>query len=175
MKTLRIKLISILLALAVLLLPACGAPGTERQSKQDSYTGVEQYSKDGSDLDDGAPDQSLPDRDGIYDSRDEVALYIHTYGELPSNYITKKEAEALGWQGGSLEDYAPGKCIGGNHFGNYEGQLPDGHSYKECDIDTKGKKERGAKRIIFDEEGNIYYTKDHYRSFEQLYDKDGAV
>ena len=91
MKTLRIKRISILLALAVLLLPACGAPGTERQSKQDSYTGVEQYSKDGSDLDDGAPDQSLPDRDGIYDSRDEVALYIHTYGELPSNYITKKE------------------------------------------------------------------------------------
>ncbi len=169
MKTLRIKLISILLALAVLLLPACGAPGTERQSKQDSYTGVEQYSKDGSDLDDGAPDQSLPDRDGIYDSRDEVALYIHTYGELPSNYITKKEAEALGWQGGSLEDYAPGKCIGGNHFGNYEGQLPEGHSYKECDIDTLGKSSRGAKRIVYSDDGLIYYTDDHYSTFTLLY------
>ena len=169
MKTLRIKLISILLALAVLLLPACGAPGTERQSKQDSYTGVEQYSKDGSDLDDGAPDQSLPDRDGIYDSRDEVALYIHTYGELPSNYITKKEAEALGWQGGSLEDYAPGKCIGGNHFGNYEGQLPEGHSYKECDIDTLGKSSRGAKRIVYSDDGLIYYTDDHYSTFTLHY------
>ena len=169
MKTLRIKLISILLALAVLLLPACGAPGTERQSKQDSYTGVEQYSKDGSDLDDGAPDQSLPDRDGIYDSRDEVALYIHTYGELPSNYITKKEAEALGWQGGSLEDYAPGKCIGGNHFGDYEGQLPEGHSYKECDIDTLGKSSRGAKRIVYSDDGLIYYTDDHYSTFTLLY------
>ena len=169
MKTLRIKLISILLALAVLLLPACGAPGTERQSKQDSYTGGEQYSKDGSDLDDGAPDQSLPDRDGIYDSRDEVALYIHTYGELPSNYITKKEAEALGWQGGSLEDYAPGKCIGGNHFGDYEGQLPEGHSYKECDIDTLGKSSRGAKRIVYSDDGLIYYTDDHYSTFTLLY------
>ena len=169
MKTLRIKLISILLALAVLLLPACGVPDTERQSKQDSDTGVEQYSKDGSDLNDGAPDQSLPDRDGIYDSRDEVALYIHTYGELPSNYITKKEAEALGWQGGSLEDYAPGKCIGGNHFGNYEGQLPEGHSYKECDIDTLGKSSRGAKRIVYSDDGLIYYTDDHYSTFTLLY------
>ena len=35
--------------------------------------------------------------DGIYDSRDEVALYIHLYGHLPDNYITKNEAQALGF------------------------------------------------------------------------------
>lgn len=109
-----------------------------------------------------------PDINGIYSSRDEVALYIHTYGKLPVNYITKKDAKALGWDGGSLEPYAPGKCIGGDHFGNYEGLLPDG-DYHECDIDTLGKSKRGAKRIIYDADGDIYYTEDHYESFIQLY------
>ncbi len=109
--------------------------------------------------------------DGIYDSKDEVALYIHLFRHLPSNYITKKEAEKLGWPGGDLRPYAPGKCIGGSHFGNYEGQLPKakGREWTECDIDTLNKKSRGAKRIIFSNDGLIYYTEDHYESFEQLY------
>ena len=64
------------------------------------------------------------DRNGSYTSKDDVALYIHTYGELPQNFITKKEAERLGWDGGSLERYAPGKSIGGSYFGNYEAKLP---------------------------------------------------
>lgn len=115
------------------------------------------------------PEQDLIDYDGVYDSKDEVALYIYTYGELPSNYITKKEAKALGWSGGSLEDYAPGKCIGGDYFGNYEGILPEDHEYHECDIGTLGKKSRGSKRIIYSEDGLIYYTKDHYESFTLLY------
>ena len=108
------------------------------------------------------------DENGSYTSKDDVALYIHTYGKLPSNFITKKEAQKLGWSGGSLEPYAPGKCIGGSHFGNYEGILPDGN-YRECDIDTLRKKSRGSKRIIYSDDGRIYYTKDHYKSFEQLY------
>lgn len=109
--------------------------------------------------------------DGTYDSKDDVALYIETYGHLPSNYITKKEAQALGWEGGSLEPYAPGKCIGGTHFGNYEGLLPeaDGREYTECDINTLGKDSRGAERIVFSNDGLIYYTGDHYQSFELLY------
>ena len=111
------------------------------------------------------------DEDGSYNTKEEVALYIHTYGKLPSNYITKKEAEALGWSGGSLEPYAPGKSIGGSRFGNYEGVLPseDGRVYTECDIDTAGKKSRGAKRIVFSNDGLIYYTEDHYETFELLY------
>ena len=40
------------------------------------------------------------DRDGKYDSRDDVAIYLHEYGELPENYITKKEAKALKKAGG---------------------------------------------------------------------------
>ena len=111
------------------------------------------------------------DENGWYNSKEEVALYIHLYGKLPGNYITKREAEALGWTGGSLEPYAPGKSIGGSHFGNYEGLLPDakGRTWTECDIDTAGKNSRGAKRIVFSNDGLIYYTGDHYESFELLY------
>ena len=102
---------------------------------------------------------------------DHVVLYLDTYGHLPGNFITKKEAQALGWSGGSLEPYAPGKCIGGSHFGNYEGLLPEaeGRSYTECDIDTLGAGSRGTKRIVFSNDGLIYYTGDHYESFELLY------
>lgn len=116
-------------------------------------------------------DGTVIDEDGTYDSKDDVALYIETYGHLPNNYITKKEAQALGWEGGSLEPYAPGKCIGGTHFGNYEGLLPeaDGREYTECDINTLGKDSRGAERIVFSNDGLIYYTGDHYQSFELLY------
>lgn len=115
-------------------------------------------------------DSELPE-DGSYTSRDEVALYISIYGHLPSNFVTKKEAQALGWEGGSLEPYAPGKCIGGSRFGNYEGLLPEkeGRVYPECDIDTLGADRRGAKRIVFSNDGLIYYTEDHYESFELLY------
>ncbi len=109
--------------------------------------------------------------DGSYTSKEEVALYLYQYGHLPSNFITKKEAEKLGWEGGSLEPYAPGMCIGGSHFGNYEGLLPEkeGRTYTECDIDTLGADKRGAKRIVFSNDGLIYYTEDHYESFELLY------
>lgn len=111
------------------------------------------------------------DPDGSYTTKEDVALYLYTYGELPPNFITKKEAQALGWEGGSLEPYAEGCCIGGSYFGNYEGLLPkaDGRSYYECDIDTLGAKSRGAKRIVYSNDGLIYYTADHYESFELLY------
>lgn len=110
--------------------------------------------------------------DGSYTTRDDVALYIHIYGRLPQNFITKKQARELGWGGGSLEPYAPGMCIGGDHFGNYEGLLPDGRSYTECDINTLGADSRGAERMIFSDDGLIYYTGDHYASFTLLYGKD---
>lgn len=120
---------------------------------------------------DGDSDTPAIDEDGSYTSKEDVALYIHTYGHLPENFITKKEAQALGWSGGSLEPYAPGKCIGGSRFGNYEGLLPtaDGRTYTECDIDTLGANSRGAKRIVFSNDGLVYYTGDHYESFELLY------
>ena len=111
------------------------------------------------------------DEYGSYTSKEDVALYLNTDGHLPDNFITKKEAQSLGWEGGSLEPYAPGMCIGGTYFGNYEGLLPetDGREYHECDIDTLGANSRGAKRIVYSNDGLIYYTEDHYESFELLY------
>lgn len=117
------------------------------------------------------PEQTAIDEDGEYTSKEDVALYIHTYGKLPQNFIKKNEAKKLGWEGGSLEPYAPGRSIGGDRFGNYEGLLPEaeGRRYTECDIDTMGRSSRGAKRIVFSNDGLIYYTGDHYKSFELLY------
>ena len=118
-------------------------------------------------------DQSAPtlDEDGSYTTKEDVALYIHLYGKLPSNFITKSQARNLGWKSGSLERYAPGKCIGGDTFQNREGLLPkkSGRTYTECDIDTLGASSRGAKRIVFSNDGLVYYTEDHYRSFTLLY------
>ena len=113
----------------------------------------------------------VPDEDGWYSSREDVAAYLIAYGHLPGNFLTKKEAQALGWTGGSLEPYAPGKSIGGDYFGNYEGLLPKakGRRYTECDIDTQGKRSRGGKRIVFSNDGLIYYTDDHYESFTLIY------
>lgn len=112
------------------------------------------------------------DENASYTSKEDVALYIHTYGHLPGNFITKKEAQKKGWDSkeGNLWDVAPGCSIGGDYFGNYEGLLPEknGREYHECDIDFNGGY-RDAKRIIYSNDGLIYYTEDHYKSFTLLY------
>lgn len=109
--------------------------------------------------------------DGTYTDKDNVALYLNTYAHLPKNYITKDEAKALGWQGDTtLDKVAPGMSIGGDKFGNREGLLPkeSGRQYYECDIDyVKGS--RNAKRIVYSNDGLIYYTEDHYNTFTLLY------
>ncbi len=120
-------------------------------------------------LQEETPSSSL-DEDGSYTTAEDVCAYLLQYGHLPSNFITKKQAQALGWEGGSLEKVAPGKCIGGDYFGNYEGLLPkaSGRKWTECDINTLGKRSRGAERLIFSNDGLIYYTGDHYESFQLL-------
>ena len=164
------KLTALLLLLALLLsLTACGDAAQTIDTVQQAAQTVQEIA--------AAQEEETPaiEEDGTYTTKEDVALYIHTYGHLPENFITKKQAQALGWEGGSLEPYAPGKCIGGSCFGNYEGTLPekDGRTYTECDIDTLGASKRGAKRIVFSNDGLIYYTEDHYETFELLYGEDG--
>ncbi len=153
-------------------------PGKEDAAPEESS----QYEEDATFGGSSAPDESSAvseaeapaiTEDGLYTSKEDVALYIHTYGRLPDNFITKREARELGWSGGSLEPYAEGCSIGGDRFGNREGRLPaaEGRSYTECDIDTKGAASRGAKRIVFSNDGLVYYTEDHYETFELLYGK----
>lgn len=112
------------------------------------------------------------DPDGAYNSKEEVALYIHLYGCLPRNYVTKSYAkDVLNCSTSRVEDYWPGGAIGGDVFGNREGLLPkkDGRTWTECDINTWGRYSRGAERIVFSNDGLVYYTSDHYMSFELLY------
>ena len=163
------KLTALLLLLALLLsLTACGDAAQTIDTVQQAAQTVQEIA--------AAQEEETPaiEEDGTYTTKEDVARYIHTYGHLPDNFITKKQAQALGWEGGSLEPYAPGKCIGGSRFGNYEGILPekDGRTYTECDIDTLGASKRGAKRIVFSNDGLIYYTEDHYETFELLYGED---
>ena len=117
-------------------------------------------------------EESAIDQDGHFTSKEDVSLYLDTYGNLPENFITKKEAMALGWESkkGNLWDVTQEKSIGGDSFGNREGRLPkeEGRSYFECDIDYQGGY-RGAKRIVYSDDGLIYYTDDHYDTFTLLY------
>lgn len=110
--------------------------------------------------------------DGTYTSKEEVALYIHNYGHLPSNFISKTKARKAGWNSkeGNLDEVLPGMSIGGSHFNDYDRQLPEeeGRTWTECDINYQGGY-RGAERIIFSNDGLIYYTDDHYETFTQLY------
>ena len=166
----RWKWTALLLILGMLaaLLGACAvttqpAPAAQEQplpaSEQDELLLIEDE-----------PAAVLPE-DGSYTTKEDVSAYLIAYGHLPANFITKDEARAAGWQGGSLEPYCPGKCIGGDRFGNREGLLPSakGRVWTECDINTLGARSRGAERIVFSNDGLIYYTGDHYESFELLY------
>ena len=101
-----------------------------------------------------------------------IADYIFEHGELPDNFITKDEAIALGWDSSRnyVSDVAPGKSIGGDRFGNYEGQLPKkkGRTFRECDCNyTKGK--RNGERIVYSNDGHVWYTSDHYETFTELF------
>lgn len=118
------------------------------------------------------PGEATVSENGRYSDPVSVALYLHTYGHLPDNYLTKSEAEALGWSNslGNLWDVAPGCSIGGDKFGNREGLLPKakGRQYYECDVNFDGGY-RGGERIVYSNDGLIFYTADHYSSYTQLY------
>lgn len=108
------------------------------------------------------------EEDGWYSTMEEVAVYLTLYEKLPGNFISKYDAENLGWDNrkGNLDKVAPGCSIGGNRFGNYEGLLPEakGRKYTECNINYDGGY-RNGERIVFSNDGLIFYTSDHYQTF----------
>jgi len=180
------RLAALLLALLTALsLMACGGDSYY----DDGYYGDgyydDGYYDDGYSDDSGSAGELTPDpdsepeaepgipveEDGWYYDPENVVLYLHYYGKLPSNFITKDEARSLGWSSGSVEKYRAGAAIGGDRFGNYEGRLPKGGSlrYVECDMYTNGGKSRGACRLVYSNDGRYYYTSDHYKNFRELY------
>lgn len=157
------RLLSGFLLVCLLVLSGCSQAGTAASASAASTAGSTSISSETAEI-------SVTE-DGTYDTRDEVALYLHLYGHLPANYMTKAEARQAGWEGGALHNVVEGMCIGGDEFGNFEGTLPEqeGRVYYECDIDTLQADSRGAKRIVYSNDGLIYYTEDHYDSFVLLY------
>ena len=173
-ETEKIKKLLVYIGLILTVLIA-GCTSTRMDVSETIYSTDETVSPAGDtneNTDDTINEALLPDRDGWYTSKEDVSLFLYSYGCLPDNFITKNEARKLGWSGGGLDSYMDGGCIGGDKFGNFEGSLPDadGRQYYECDIDTMHESSRGAKRIVFSNDGLIYYTGDHYNTFELLYD-----
>ena len=155
--------------LAMLLAAACLAPGALSEDWRELLRGAFGLEDDG-----GAAEAEDPWALPITEPQ-RIVNYLETFGQLPDNFITKREAQALGWDNSRnyVGEVAPGKSIGGDRFGNYEGRLPDkkGRKWYECDTGYTGRK-RGAARLIYSSDGLYYYTSDHYRTFTQMFPED---
>ena len=190
MRNIQTRILALLLVVLLLLgLTACGEeiagltenvfsePGiTETAVSEEIPDEPETPEAPEAEADTGTSDSAVTEGEYYYDL-EHVVLYLDRYGVLPDNYITKDEARALGWEGGSVEVYQEGAAIGGDRFGNREGLLPEqtGRSYTECDINTDGADSRGAERLIFSNDGLYFYTSDHYASFTELTVDGGTV
>ena len=186
MKGRKLRLAALLLAL-LMLLAGCGikgltvplSGGTTSVPKAESRSGAkealpeeptEPKAEAAEERVTEAPTRAPAESGPITDPQD-IADYLFRYGKLPDSFITKKEAQALGWDSGLnyVSDVAPGKSIGGDKFGNYEGLLPKkkGVTYREADCNYTGGK-RGPERIIYSSDGRVWYTNDHYETFTEL-------
>jgi ribonuclease len=99
-----------------------------------------------------------------------VVPYVKQNNRLPDYYIKKKEARKSGWDpaAGNLCEVLPGRAIGGDFFTNREGRLPEkpGRNWYEADLNYNCA-HRNADRLLFSNDGLVYITKDHYKTFVQ--------
>ena len=177
------RILGICLSLLMLIMTACGGYedfiSENSQSYENTVLESSQSQEDSaqealqsyeSEAPENAVNANLPLQGGYYYDLANVVLYLEIYDELPPNYITKSEAQRLGWEGGSVEKYKESAAIGGDTFGNREGLLPeaDGRRYIECDIDTNGYSSRGSRRLVYSNDGLYFYTSDHYETFLEV-------
>lgn len=120
----------------------------------------------------GVPSSVRVTRGGEYTSMEEVALYIHTFGTVPPNFISKTKARNAGWvaEEGNLWEVLPGMSIGGGGWHNDEAVMPGAYydQWYECDIDYEGGY-RGPERLVYSDNGMIFYTPDHYESYARIF------
>lgn len=169
-----IRLLALLLTV-VLLAAGCSSAGgqgstdiggsasvSESSSQEESSTEAESQTE---------TEEATIEEDGYYTSPEDVAAYLREYDRLPDNFITKKEAQALGWvsKEGNLWEVTDHMSIGGDRFWNNEGSLPEvnGRKWYECDVNYEGGY-RGSERILYSNDGLIYYTDDHYETFTKM-------
>ena len=153
-------------------------PGPATESKP--YQLVFYPSQTGVDEDDvfvygepvGVPEGTTVRRGESYTSMEEVALYIHTYGTVPPNFVSKTKARNAGWvaEEGNLQDVLPGMSIGGGGWHNDDQVMPgdEWDQWYECDINYSGGY-RGAERLVYSDNGMVFYTADHYDSYARIY------
>lgn len=100
-----------------------------------------------------------------------VIAYLQENGSLPDYYINKKEARQNGWvsKKGNLCESVPGRAIGGDVFTNREKILPSekGRIWYEADINYNCGR-RNGERIVFSNDGLIFVTHNHYKSFKEV-------
>jgi len=171
------RILSFLLVIGVIVLTICGCSKSPLQpdSPDKPDSNISDNGSSGKTAANNTSQQEIKKKiaeNGAYSKTEEVAEYIHTYRKLPKNYLTKKEAEALGWESakGNLWNVTDKKSIGGDSFENREGRLPNakGRKWYECDVNYNGGF-RGSERILYSSDGLIYYTNDHYETFKKLY------
>ena len=148
-----IRLFVLLLA-AIMLLSACGASASTGKKEKNTATPE-------------VTEESL-----AMEAAQELADYIDEHGELPENFIRKKEAEARGWKTTYryVGDIGDGTAIGGDYYGNYEERLPvvKGRKYYEADCYYQGR-QRNEYRLIYSTDGHYWFTGDHYNTFIELF------
>lgn len=162
-----------MLLLLTILIVSCEVIENDNVDKEPPITEVKPG--DETDPNEELPEEEVPeetlliDEFGIYNNKDDVALYLTTYNKLPSNYLTKEEAKP---HISSHWTYENKLSVGGDRFYNREGLLPneDGRLYYELDINYNGGN-RNSLRIVYSNDGLIFYTDDHYESFVE-YDKE---
>ena len=91
-------------------------------------------------------------------------------GELPDYYVSYDMAVAAGWRSTKWpSNFIPDKMITGGEFENKKSQLPrkDGRIWYEADINyVTGK--RNAQRVVWSNDGLIFVTYDHYKTFYEI-------
>ena len=148
---------------------------SETQNQDDSYSYEKKSKKNQDNFEKEKSDFSNKNNDSSNQidelTNDEIVVkYLKEHGELPEYYITKSEAKSLGWvpSKGNLCEVAPGKAIGGDIWTNRQKSLPtkSGRKYFEADLNYNCGN-RNADRVVFSNDGLVFVTFDHYRSFEE--------
>ena len=148
---------------------------SETQNQDDSYSYEKKSKKNQDNFEKEKSDFSNKNNDSSNQidelTNDEIVVkYLKEHGELPDYYITKSEAKSLGWvpSKGNLCEVAPGRAIGGDIWTNRQKSLPtkSGRKYFEADLNYHCGN-RNADRVVFSNDGLVFVTFDHYRSFEE--------
>jgi len=142
---------------AVLIWWSQGDAGTQQEPTADETSSVETTASSPSE--DSTSSPQMPAADG---TDPESGLLLIPLRALPPE---AHETLALIDAGGPFPHDRDGVT-----FENREGLLPDHPEgyYAEYTVETPGSDDRGARRIVVGDGGELYYTQDHYASFGRI-------